>query len=124
MQQRINDPRTYNLRPDIMLLLQDELLAVNPYARQYHNMGHVLQRERQIATANNQPVRPVKMIIAKSHSKTGDMPIQQLQRLQQCMLEMMAPHQIQQIEILRCMLHNLMLPTQSRSRPHPLMQTQ
>ena len=65
MQQRINDPRNYNLRPDIMLLLQDELLAVNPYARQYHNMGHVLQRERQIATADNQPVRPVKMIIAK-----------------------------------------------------------
>ena len=28
-------------------------------------MGHILQRERQIATANNQPVRPVKMIIAK-----------------------------------------------------------
>ena len=65
MQQRINDPRNHNLRLDIMLLLQDKLLDINPYARQYHNMGHILQMERQIATANNQPVRPVKMIIAK-----------------------------------------------------------
>ena len=65
MQQRINDPRNHNLRPDIMLLLQEKLLDINPYARQYHNMGHILQMERQIATANNQPVRPVKMIIAK-----------------------------------------------------------
>ena len=64
MQQRINDPRNHNLRPEIMQLLQDELLAVNPYARQYHNMGHILQQERQLAAANNQPVRPVKMIIA------------------------------------------------------------
>ena len=64
MQQRINDPRNRNLRPDIMQLLQDELLAVNPYARQYHNMGHILQRERQLAAAKNQPVQPVKMIIA------------------------------------------------------------
>ena len=64
MHQRTNDPRNHNLRPEIMQLLQDELLAVNPYARQYHNMGHILQRERQIAAANNQPIRPVKMIIA------------------------------------------------------------
>ena len=64
MHQRTNDPRNQNLQPHIMQLLQDELLAVNPYARQYHNMGQILQRERQIAAANNQPVRPVKMIIA------------------------------------------------------------
>ena len=64
MHQRTNDPRNHNLRADIMQLLQDELLAVNPYARQYHNMGHILQRERQTAAANNQPVQPVKMIIA------------------------------------------------------------
>ena len=64
MHQRTNDPRNHNLQPQIMQLLQDELLAVNPYARQYHNMGQILQRERQIAAANNQPVCPVKMIIA------------------------------------------------------------
>ena len=64
MHQRTNDPCNHNLHPEIMQLLQDELLAVNPYARQYHNMGHILQRERQIAAANNQPIRPVKMIIA------------------------------------------------------------
>ena len=33
MQQRVNDPRNQNLHPNIMQLLQDELLAVNPYAR-------------------------------------------------------------------------------------------
>ena len=38
---------------------------VNPYAHQYQNMGHILQRERQIAAANNQPVQPVRMVIAK-----------------------------------------------------------
>ena len=65
MQQRINDPRNENLRPDILQILQDALLAVNPYARQYQNMGQILQRERQIAAANNQPVQPVRMIIAK-----------------------------------------------------------
>ena len=64
MQERVNDPRNHNLRPEIMQLLQDELLAVNPYARQYHNMGHILERERQLVPASNQPVRPVKMIIA------------------------------------------------------------
>ena len=64
MQERASDPRNRNLRPEIMQLLQDELLAVNPYARQYHNMGHILERERQLASAANQPVRPVKMIIA------------------------------------------------------------
>ena len=65
MQQQINDPRNQNLRPDILQILQDELLAVNPYARQYQNMGQILQRDRQIAAANNQPVQPVRMIIAK-----------------------------------------------------------
>ena len=65
MQQRINDPRNQTLRPGILQILQDALLAVNPYARQYQNMGQILQRERQIAAANNQPVQPVWMIIAK-----------------------------------------------------------
>ena len=40
LQQRINDPRNVNLRPDIIQLLQDELLAVNPYAQQYQNMEY------------------------------------------------------------------------------------
>ena len=47
MQHRMNDPRNQNLRPDILLILQDGLLAVNPYARQYQNMGQIHQRERQ-----------------------------------------------------------------------------
>ena len=64
LQQRINDPHNTNLRPDIIQLLQDELLAVNPYARQYQTMGQILRRERETAAANNQPVQPVRMIIA------------------------------------------------------------
>ena len=32
LQQRINDPCNVNLRRDIIQLLQDELLAVNPYS--------------------------------------------------------------------------------------------
>ena len=64
LQQRINDPRNTNLRSDIIQLLQDELLALNPYARQYKSMGQILQRERETAAANNQPVQPVRMIIA------------------------------------------------------------
>ena len=64
MQERVTDPRNGNLRPEIMQLLQDELLAINPYARQYQTMGQILERERQLASAANQPVRPVKMIIA------------------------------------------------------------
>ena len=49
----------------MLRLLQDELLAVNPYAQQYQNMDHILQRERQLAAANNQPMQPVRMVIAK-----------------------------------------------------------
>ena len=64
MHQRVNDPRNQNLLPDVIQLVQDELMAVNPYARQYCNMGQVLQRERQLAAANNQPIAPVRMIIA------------------------------------------------------------
>ena len=64
MHQRVNDPRNQNLLQDVIQIVQDELMAVNPYARQYHNMGEVLQRERQLAAANNQPIAPVRMIIA------------------------------------------------------------
>ena len=64
LQQRINDPRNTNLRPDVIQLLQDELLALNPYARQYKSMDQILWRERETAAANNQPVQPVRMIIA------------------------------------------------------------
>ena len=71
LQQRINDPRNVNLRPDIIQLLQDELLAVNPYAQQYHNMGQILRRQRQIAAESNQPVQPVRMVIATRPFQDG-----------------------------------------------------
>ena len=53
------------LGPDLLQLLQDEPLAVNPYAQQYQNMGQVLQQQRQIAATNNQPMQPVSMVISK-----------------------------------------------------------
>ena len=65
LQERIHDPRNANLQPDILRLLQDELVAVNPFARQFQNMGQVLERERNNAMANNQPLPPVRMIIAQ-----------------------------------------------------------
>ena len=71
LQQRVNDPRNADLRPDIIQLLQDELIAVNPYARQYQNMGQVLRRERETAAANNQPVQPVRMVIATRPFNNG-----------------------------------------------------
>lgn len=63
MQQRINDPCNVNLQPMITQILQDDLLAINQYARQYHNICEILRRERETNVANNQPVRPVRMVI-------------------------------------------------------------
>ena len=40
-------------------------MAVNTFARQFQNMGKVLERERNNAAANNQPLPPVRMIIAQ-----------------------------------------------------------
>ena len=71
LQQRINDPRNVNLRPDIIQVLQNELLAVNPYAQQYRNMGQILRRQRQIAADNNQPLQPVRMVIATRPFQNG-----------------------------------------------------
>ena len=65
LQQRVNNPRNENLQADIIQLLQDDLLAVNPYARQYQNMGQSHQRERQLAAANNEPAPPIRMVIAQ-----------------------------------------------------------
>ena len=58
----INDPRNVNLRPNIIQVLQNELLAVNPYAQQYQNISQILRRQQQIAADNNQPVQPVRMV--------------------------------------------------------------
>ena len=65
LQQRVADPRNENLQANVIQLLQQELMAVNPYARQFQNMGQILQRERQLAAANNQPLPPIRLIIAK-----------------------------------------------------------
>ncbi|XP_065061666.1 uncharacterized protein LOC135688676 [Rhopilema esculentum] len=65
LQERIHDPRNANLQPEVLQLLQDELMAVNPFARQFQNMGQILKRERNNAAANNQPLPEVRKIIAQ-----------------------------------------------------------
>ena len=64
LQERLADPRNVNLRPDILEQLQRELVAVNPFVRRYQNIAEIIQQQRALAAANNQPVRPVRMIIA------------------------------------------------------------
>ena len=71
LQRWINDPRNANLRPDIIQLLQDELLTFNPYAQQYQSMGQILQRQQQIAANSNQRVQPVRMVIATRPFQNG-----------------------------------------------------
>ena len=70
-QQRVTHPRNANLRPEILQVLQNELMDVNPYARQYKNMGQILKRERQLTAANNQPVWPNRMVIATHSFQIG-----------------------------------------------------
>ena len=40
-------------------------MAVISFAQQYQTMGQILQRVQQLAAANNQPVPPIRMVIAK-----------------------------------------------------------
>eukprot|EP00795_Rhopilema_esculentum_P011110 gene11110-biopygen13471 len=67
---------------------QGELMTVNPFARQFQNMGQVLERERNNAAANNQPLPPVRMIIAQRPFQDNVMIILQPQKWLQFMLEM------------------------------------
>ena len=39
LQERIHEQRNANLQPKILQLLQDELMAINPFAKQFQNMG-------------------------------------------------------------------------------------
>ena len=65
LRERAAHPDNVNLQLDILRMLQDELTAVNPFAAQFRNMGQILERERNSAAANNQPVPPVRMIMAR-----------------------------------------------------------
>ena len=64
LHERIAVPRNVNLRPELVQLLQHELVTFNPFARQYRNMAEVIKEQRALAAQNNQPVLPVRVIIA------------------------------------------------------------
>eukprot|EP00794_Sanderia_malayensis_P014677 gene14677-biopygen11774 len=63
LENRTNNPTNRDLNKDTIKKLQDELLAVNPYAQEYKNIGDILQQEQQQATAANEPVPTFDMII-------------------------------------------------------------
>eukprot|EP00794_Sanderia_malayensis_P002097 gene2097-biopygen1881 len=52
-----------DLNKDIIKKLQDELLAVNPYAQEYKHIGDILQQQKEQATAANEPIPTFDMII-------------------------------------------------------------
>eukprot|EP00794_Sanderia_malayensis_P008381 gene8381-biopygen6205 len=63
LEHRANNPTNRNLNRDTIKKLQDELLAVNPYAREYKNIGEILQQQQQQATAAKEPIPTFDMVI-------------------------------------------------------------
>eukprot|EP00794_Sanderia_malayensis_P002727 gene2727-biopygen2251 len=61
MTQRLNNNQ--NLKANIVQMVQDELMAVNPFAQHYQAMGEILEEQKQQAIANNQPVPTFKMVV-------------------------------------------------------------
>eukprot|EP00794_Sanderia_malayensis_P011640 gene11640-biopygen9314 len=59
----IYNPTNRDLNKDTNKKLQDELLAVNPYAQEYKNIGDILQQQKEQATAANEPIPTFDMII-------------------------------------------------------------
>eukprot|EP00794_Sanderia_malayensis_P016376 gene16376-biopygen12067 len=63
LEHRTNNPTNRDLNKDTIKKLQDELLAVNPYAQEYKNMGDILQQQKEQVTAANEPIPTFDMII-------------------------------------------------------------
>eukprot|EP00794_Sanderia_malayensis_P020869 gene20869-biopygen15391 len=63
LEHRANNPTNRDLNKDTIKKLQDELLAVNPYAQEYKNIGDILQQQQQQATAANEPIPTFDMVI-------------------------------------------------------------
>eukprot|EP00794_Sanderia_malayensis_P002693 gene2693-biopygen2224 len=63
LEQRANNPTNMDLNKDTIKKLQDELLAINPYAQEYKNIGDILHQQQQQATAANEPIPTFDMII-------------------------------------------------------------
>eukprot|EP00794_Sanderia_malayensis_P012605 gene12605-biopygen10044 len=63
LEHRTNNPTNRDLNKDTIKKLQDELLAVNPYAQEYKNIGDILQQQKEQATSANEPIRTFDMII-------------------------------------------------------------
>eukprot|EP00794_Sanderia_malayensis_P013180 gene13180-biopygen10508 len=63
LEHRTNNPTNRNLNKDTVKKFQDELRAVNPYAQEYKNIGHILPQQQQHATAANNPIPTFDMVI-------------------------------------------------------------
>eukprot|EP00794_Sanderia_malayensis_P017871 gene17871-biopygen15298 len=63
LEHRTNNPTNRDLNKDMIKKLQDELLAVNPYAQECKNIGNILQQQQQQANAAKKPVPTFDMII-------------------------------------------------------------
>eukprot|EP00794_Sanderia_malayensis_P002158 gene2158-biopygen1932 len=63
LEHRANNPSNKDLNKDTIKKLQDELLAVNPYAQEYKHIGEILQQQQEEATAANEPVPTFDMVI-------------------------------------------------------------
>eukprot|EP00794_Sanderia_malayensis_P013671 gene13671-biopygen10969 len=61
MRQRVD--HNQNLKENMIQLLQNELMAVNPFAHHYQAMGDILEEQRRLAVQNNEPIPTFKMVV-------------------------------------------------------------
>eukprot|EP00794_Sanderia_malayensis_P017148 gene17148-biopygen14755 len=61
MRQRVDNNQ--NLKENIIQLLQNELMAVNPFGQHYQAMGDILEEQRRLAVENNEPIPTFKMVV-------------------------------------------------------------
>ena len=63
LHERLSHPANVHLQEEVVQLIQNELNRCNPLARQYKNLGTILEQERQRAVANNMQLPEIRMII-------------------------------------------------------------
>eukprot|EP00794_Sanderia_malayensis_P004050 gene4050-biopygen2527 len=61
MRQRFDNNQ--NLKENIIQLLQNELMAVNPFALHNQAMGDILEEQKRLAVPNNEPIPTFKMVV-------------------------------------------------------------
>ena len=65
LHERLSHPANVHLQEEVVQILQNELDRCNPLAREYKNLGTILQQERQRAAENNTQLPEVRMIISR-----------------------------------------------------------